>query len=56
MCLECKNMICRVFNVKSEAWTGFCSAGRCKVSGQDECHLPRQPTNAKELDLSFSIV
>lgn len=43
-CLECENMICRVFVVRSESWGGYCSSFRLKVSGGDLCHRAREPT------------
>ena len=53
-CLECPNMICRVFIVRSESWTGFCSSSRCAVTGDDLCHRAREPTTQPEqLELSF---
>ena len=55
MCQECNKMMCRVFTVKSESWTGFCSVVRCKVNGIDQCHRPRLPTTPKELDLPLIV-
>ena len=41
-CLECEDMACKVFTVKTETWTGFCmNRGSPKyhtvVTGKDGC-------------------
>ena len=43
-CLNCPNMVCRQFTVKTETWNGYCLVCHKEVNGDDLCHLPRQPT------------
>lgn len=43
-CLNCPNMVCRQFTVKTETWNGYCLVCHKEVNGDGFCYLPRQPT------------
>ena len=36
-CIECDNMACKVFHVKSVTWEGYCMKLRRAVNGLDPC-------------------
>ena len=42
-CLDCPEMWCLEFHVKTETWQGWCHQLRSAVNGDDICHLPRTP-------------
>ena len=44
-CIDCKDMACKVFTMKTEIWTGFCMNKdspkyQTTVTGADGCTIP----------------
>ena len=52
-CMDCPSLMCRVYYPKTGIMKGYCAHICATVTGRDLCHLPRQPTTTKELELSF---
>ena len=43
-CSECPQMWCRVYYPRTDTLKGWCATIRATVSGNDLCHLAREPT------------
>lgn len=52
-CMDCPSMKCRVYYPRTNLLKGYCEQICATVTGSDLCHLPRLPTEAVQLELSF---